>query len=74
MLAGALEMRHDGSGGRGYYIAARAHIPAGASLLQVGPAAIQAHAGHITPAAPASQPALLHLAGIAAALGSEACC
>lgn len=35
VLAGALEMRHDGGGGQGYYIAARADIPAGAVLLQV---------------------------------------
>jgi hypothetical protein len=48
VLGGALEMRHDGSGGRGYYIAARAHIPKGANLLQVPAAAMLAHAGHST--------------------------
>lgn len=35
VLAGALELRHDGDGGRGYYITARSDIPAGALLLQV---------------------------------------
>lgn len=43
VLAGALEMRHDGGGGRGYYIAARAHIPEGANLLQVPHVAMRTH-------------------------------
>jgi hypothetical protein len=48
VLAGALEMRHDASGGRGYYIATRARIPEGANLLQVPFFAMQGHCSQKT--------------------------